>query len=57
VRYEYHEPEPMRYEYRVIEVSTGEVICSFRTPENETPMKVELNLDPESEYRVEKHLV
>ena len=53
----YEEPEPMRYEYRVIEIATGKLILAFQTPENETPMKVAIDLDPESSCRVEKHLV
>lgn len=57
MKFTYEEPKPMRYEYRVIENDTGKVICAFQTEEDETPMKVELSLDPESSYRVEKHLV
>lgn len=48
MKFTYEEPEPMKYEVRVVEISTGKVVCTYQVPEGQTVTRVVFTEEPSS---------
>jgi len=51
------EPEPLKYEYRAVSIHTGQILYVTSVPEGQVVHRIEINGVPESEYRLERHLI
>ena len=56
MKFTYEQPEPLRYEYRIVEISTGKVLCTYRVSEGETVTRAILP-GGHGPCRLEKHSV
>lgn len=55
MKYEYHEPEPARVEYRAVEKSTGKVLMWYWAPGASQLTGIEIKGYPRDTYRLEVH--
>jgi hypothetical protein len=49
--------KPLKYEYRAVSIATGRILYVTSVPEDTIVHRIELNGVPESEYRLERHLI
>ena len=56
MKFEYREPEPLRYEYRIVEISTGKILYTYKVPEGQTVTRIVVDGLP-GPHRVERHLI
>ena len=53
----YEEPEPVRFEYRAVEIATGKVLMTYKAPGESSLFGIDIEGYPRSSYRVEVHPV
>ena len=55
MKVKYKEPEPVRYEYRAVEIATGKVLFRYKAPAESDYLSCSIVGVPRSAYRVEVH--